>query len=82
LAVDEHRAAGLAPAGAEIIGGAETATRMLAEALVRLGRAEVEVLTTTALSMDSWANHFPAGTDTLGGVTVRRFAVTLSRASP
>lgn len=66
--------------GAEIIGGAETATRMLAEALVRLGRAEVEVLTTTALSMDSWANHFPAGTDTLGGVTVRRFAVDGERA--
>ena len=61
--------------GTEIIGGAESATRMLAEALVRLGRAEVEVLTTTALSMDTWANHFPAGTDTVGGVTVRRFAV-------
>ena len=65
--------------GAEIIGGAENATRMLAEALVRLGRAKVEVLTTTALSIETWANHFPAGTETLNGVVVHRFAVDSGR---
>ena len=66
--------------GTEIIGGAENATRMLSEALVRLGRAQVEILTTTALSMDTWANHFPARTETLNGVTVHRFAVDGERA--
>ncbi|MDA8262644.1 MAG: glycosyltransferase family 4 protein [Actinomycetota bacterium] len=65
--------------GVEIIGGAENATRMLAEALVRLGRAKVEVLTTTALSIDTWANHFPVGTENINGVVVRRFAVDSGR---
>ena len=65
--------------GTEIIGGAENATRMLAEALVRLGRAKVEVFTTTALSIETWANHFSAGTETVNGVTVHRFAVDSGR---
>ena len=65
--------------GTEIIGGAENATRMLAEALVRLGRAKVEVFTTTALSIETWANHFPARTENLNGVVVHRFAVDSGR---
>ena len=66
--------------GREIIGGAENATRMLAEALVNYGDATVEILTTTASSLETWDNDFPVGEEELNGVAVRRFKVDSGRA--
>ena len=66
--------------GPEVIGGAENAVRMLAEALVEHEGASVEVLTTTALSMATWGNHYEAGASSINGVTVRRFPVDKTRA--
>ena len=59
--------------GTEVVGGAEFATRMLAERLAARPGWEVEVLTTAALETTTWADHYPAGTSALNGVTVRRF---------
>jgi glycosyltransferase involved in cell wall biosynthesis len=38
-----------------------------------------EVLTTCALDYMTWANHYPAGDEVIGGVTIRRFAVDAPR---
>jgi glycosyltransferase involved in cell wall biosynthesis len=59
--------------GTEVIGGAETAARMLAERLCRRPGWSVEVLTSCALDHLTWENTEPEGTTTLNGVTVRRF---------
>ncbi len=65
--------------GKEVIGGAEHAARMMAENLAsRLGFS-VEVLTTTALNTETWDNHFPAGTEDLGGITVIRHEIDKGR---
>jgi glycosyltransferase involved in cell wall biosynthesis len=58
--------------GIQVVGGAETLTRMLAEELHGRGWP-VEVLTTCALDPYSWTNHFPPGEETVHGITVRRF---------
>ncbi len=63
--------------GAEINGGAELHARYVAERLAR--HAEVEVLTTCAQDYVTWANEFPAGVETIHGVTVRRFPVSHPR---
>jgi glycosyltransferase involved in cell wall biosynthesis len=63
--------------GADINGGAELHARYVAEHLAR--HAEVEVLTTCAQDYVTWANEFPAGVETIHGVTVRRFPVAHSR---
>jgi len=60
--------------GEDILGGAETAVRHLAERLAQTGD-RVEVLTTCAKSLRSWRNVYPGGMDQLNGVTVRRFPV-------
>jgi glycosyltransferase involved in cell wall biosynthesis len=62
--------------GERIPGGAEYATRRLAETLAARGRA-VEVLTTCIRDFHSdWSkNHHRAGTTVENGVTVRRFKV-------
>jgi len=60
--------------GAEVIGGAESGARLLAEHLAASGRAEVEVFSTCALDARTWANHYRPGTTSEGGVTVHRFA--------
>jgi glycosyltransferase involved in cell wall biosynthesis len=65
--------------GAEVTGGSESHARMLVERLA-LTR-EVEVATTTALDYWTWAPHFAAGTDTVGGVPVHRFAVERGRSA-
>lgn len=57
--------------GAEVIGGAELATRRLAENLAASGH-HVEVYTTCAEQM-TWADHYPPGTTEVNGVTVHRF---------
>lgn len=67
--------------GTNVIGGAETGARDLAEHLVGTLGWEVEVLTTTALEATTWAEHFPAGREELGGVTVHRFPIDSGRHS-
>jgi glycosyltransferase involved in cell wall biosynthesis len=64
--------------GDEITGGAERLCQQVAERLAR--RAEVHVLTTTALDYRTWANHYPPGTTTLRGVRLHRFRVARQRA--
>ncbi len=64
--------------GAQVIGGAETHARRLAERLA--ARHRVEVATTTALDYWTWANHYPAGCAEVNGVPVRRFPVRKRRA--
>ena len=59
--------------GTEVIGGAETAARMLAERLCVRPGWEVEVLTSCALDHLTWANTEPPGRSVVNGVTVRRF---------
>jgi glycosyltransferase involved in cell wall biosynthesis len=63
--------------GADINGGAELHARYVAEHLAR--HAEVEVFTTCAQDYVTWANAFPAGVETINGVTVRRFPVAHPR---
>jgi glycosyltransferase involved in cell wall biosynthesis len=63
--------------GADINGGAELHARYVAEHLAR--HAEVEVLTTCAQDYVTWANAFPAGVETIHGLTVRRFPVSHPR---
>jgi len=58
--------------GADVVGGAESLCRGVAEALARRGH-EIEVLTSCARSYRTWANHYPEGSERLHGVTVRRF---------
>lgn len=60
--------------GTEVLGGAETVVRQMAELLVGRG-LPVEVLTTCAVDHHTWANHYPAGTSDVNGVTVRRFPI-------
>jgi glycosyltransferase involved in cell wall biosynthesis len=59
--------------GTEVIGGAETAARMLAERLCRRPDWEVEVLTSCALDHLTWENSEAAGTTAINGVEVHRF---------
>jgi glycosyltransferase involved in cell wall biosynthesis len=63
--------------GADINGGAELHARYIAEMLAR--RHRVEVLTTCAHDYVTWKAHYPAGTETVNGVAVRRFAVAHER---
>lgn len=63
--------------GLDIAGGAEYHCRLVAEHLAR--HAEVEILTTCAADYITWANHFPEGLETLGGLPVRRFKVKRPR---
>lgn len=63
--------------GLDIAGGAEYHCRLVAEHLAR--HAEVEVLTTCAADYITWANHYPEGLETLGGLPVRRFKVKRPR---
>lgn len=63
--------------GAEILGGSEYHCRLIAERVAQ--RHAVEVLTTCARDYVTWANEYPAGTDRIRGVTVRRFPVAHER---
>ena len=60
--------------GADVVGGAETLVRGLAEHLAA-GGSVVEVLTTCARDHLAWRNVLPAGTSREAGVVVRRFPV-------
>jgi glycosyltransferase involved in cell wall biosynthesis len=57
--------------GYEVLGGAETLTRQVAERLTP--HFTVEAITTCALEYTTWANHYPPGETMLNGVLVRRF---------
>ena len=63
--------------GLEINGGAELHCRWIAEHMAR--RWNIEVLTTRAYDYVTWADHYPAGTEIVNGVTVRRFSVPRPR---
>jgi len=65
--------------GVEVIGGAESAARMLAERLCARPGWEVEVLTSCALDHLTWENTEPPGTTVLNGVTVHRFPTASRR---
>jgi glycosyltransferase involved in cell wall biosynthesis len=59
--------------GLEVNGGAELVCRQVAEHLSDAW--EIEILTTCALDYVTWADHYPAETSEINGVTVRRFPV-------
>ena len=63
--------------GADINGGAELHARYIAEHLAR--HVQVEVLTTCARDYITWANDYPAGEESTGGICVRRFPVSHPR---
>jgi glycosyltransferase involved in cell wall biosynthesis len=58
--------------GADVVGGAETVLRETATGLACRGW-DVEVLTTCARDHFSWANEYPAGSEEVDGLAVRRF---------
>lgn len=64
--------------GREVVGGAETLCRLLAENLAAEG-ADVEVLTTCAIDHFTWADHHPEGARREGGVPVHRFRTNPAR---
>jgi len=59
--------------GPEVMGGAETAARQLAEHLTADCGWSVEVFSTCALDHITWEDVLPPGDSTLNGVTVHRF---------
>jgi glycosyltransferase involved in cell wall biosynthesis len=63
--------------GLEVNGGAEFHCRLVAEHLSKY--FEVEVLTTCAVDFKTWKDVYLPGTETLNGVTVRRFSVDHER---
>jgi glycosyltransferase involved in cell wall biosynthesis len=65
--------------GTQIMGGAETAVRQLAEHLSALTSWETEVHTTCALDPHTWADELEPGTSELHGVTVHRHPTTQGR---
>jgi glycosyltransferase involved in cell wall biosynthesis len=63
--------------GLEVSGGAELLCRQVVERLAAVH--EIEVLTTCAQDYVTWENEYPAGTDVVNGIGVRRFAVRRTR---
>ena len=64
--------------GPEVLGGAETLARRLAEHLP-VDEFNVTVLTTCARDLLTWRNEFPPGEAQVGGLRVLRFPVDHSR---
>lgn len=65
--------------GEEILGGAESHARQVAERLAT--RHEVEVLTSTARDYDTWAPFYAPGESRLNGVAIHRFPIVGERAA-
>jgi glycosyltransferase involved in cell wall biosynthesis len=65
--------------GSDVIGGAETLARNVAERLLRQG-FRVTVFTTCARDYLSWRNEYSAGESILKGVRIKRFPVSRERA--
>jgi len=63
--------------GADINGGAELHARYVAEHLAR--HVSVEVITTCASDYITWRNERASGTESIHGITVRRFPVSRER---
>jgi glycosyltransferase involved in cell wall biosynthesis len=63
--------------GADINGGAELHARYVAEHLA--AHADVQVITTCARDYITWRNEWPAGPDTVNGISVERFPVVRER---
>jgi glycosyltransferase involved in cell wall biosynthesis len=60
--------------GPDIVGGAETAARLLAEHLAARDGWHVEVLTSCAEDFVTWADVYRTGEEEISGVSVVRFA--------
>lgn len=60
--------------GLEVLGGAETVVREMAERLSGRG-FPVEVLTTCAIDHYTWENAYPPGVELVNGVVVHRFPI-------
>jgi glycosyltransferase involved in cell wall biosynthesis len=60
--------------GADVVGGAETSLRTIADTLHSAGH-HVEVFATCTHSESTWRNELPAGTSTCHGLTVHRFPI-------
>jgi len=65
--------------GPAIIGGAETAARLLAEHLVSRRAWQVDVLTTCAEDFVTWDDVYPSGEEWIAGVRVVRFRSAAGR---
>ncbi len=66
--------------GPEVVGGAETLVRGLAERIQKDDpQIEVEALTTCARDHHTWKNYYREGRDVVHGVPVKRFAVNENR---
>jgi glycosyltransferase involved in cell wall biosynthesis len=63
--------------GEEVLGGAESLTRQVAEKLALSW--PVEILTTCALEFTTWANYYPVGRAYINGVPVQRFPLEQPR---
>lgn len=61
--------------GEDVLGGAETLARSLAEEVARADLAEVQVLTTCARDHLTWRNELPSGPEEVQGVFVLRFPI-------
>jgi len=64
--------------GREVAGGAELHCRQFATRMAARGH-QVDALTSCAVNYVDWANHYPAGTSELDGVTVHRLPVAAER---
>jgi glycosyltransferase involved in cell wall biosynthesis len=64
--------------GNEVLGGAETLARNVAERLLRQG-FPITVFTTCAKDYLTWRNEYPAGETILKGVKIKRFQVSRER---
>ena len=65
--------------GTEVVGGTEHWLRTLLEHLVTLRGWEAEVFTTCARSAATWADEYPPGPETIGGVKVNRYRARSGR---
>lgn len=61
--------------GEDILGGAETLARGLAEQLVGVETAYIEVITTCARDHLTWQNELPSGETVVNGVKIKRFPI-------
>lgn len=65
--------------GPEVIGGAESYCRQLAEKLVSELGWDVTVYTSSAIDYLSWKNHYPSTAQDIAGVSVVRFKTLMQR---
>lgn len=66
--------------GKDVVGGAESHARLLAQKLRDFLHYEIEIYTTTAKDYMTWSNEYDAGREEVDGITVYRFPVIFSRA--